>query len=353
MKKTMKKTLLAMIIPATLFASSAQAAKIYEQEDGSFVNLYTRLGFNITNKVTDDTEGKFDGRLGFSGTQVINDAFSLIGQAQFQVGAMEMANKGNDSFTPRYVWAGVDANEYGKATFGRVASGLIMFTDIGDIFAASDVAVGRQVSKVDATATQVFRQDGTLQYQNAFGPLDLSIAYILGNSKSNLKASYNTAIRYTFDFDKAGKFAPVVVYQHNQSKDNEDNLNNTDNYDLWGAGFKYYISDFVFGALYSQDKLTYLNTSAQSKDTDMEFTAVYNFANDWAFKAGYRNLSNEGGDEVELDTTTLELQYKITLKSSIFAAYMLQDGNDGTSEKGSFSASNQESFYHLGLRYEW
>ncbi|PKG39776.1 porin [Psychromonas sp. Urea-02u-13] len=347
----MKKKLLAIMIPACLFTVNADAAKIYE--DGSFVNLYTRLGFNITDKADEHAEGKFDGRLGFSGKQVINDQFSLIGQAQFQVGAMEMANKGSNSFSPRYVWTGFDANEYGKATFGRVASGLIMFTDIGDVFASSDVAVGRQVSKVDTTATQVFRQDGTLQYQNSIANFDFSAAYILGNSESNLKSSYNTALRYTFDFGNAGQFAPVVVYQHNQSRDNLDNVNNIDSYDLWGAGFRYYIGDVMLGALYSEDNLTYLNSSTESKDTDIEMTLVYNFAEDWNFKTGYRNLKNEGGDEVEVDTKTFEFQYKVTNKSSIFAAYMLQDGDDGTTEKGSFSRSNEESFYHIGLRYEW
>lgn len=342
-----------MIIPACVLTPTAYATKIYEATDGSFVNIYTRLGFDITDKVAENSEGKFDGRLGFSGRQVVNEQIALIGQAQFQVGAMEMANKGSDSFTPRYVWTGFDANEYGKLTMGRVASGLIMFTDIGDIFASSDVAVARQVSKIDKTATQVFRQDGTLQYQNSFSGFDVSAAYIMGNSESNLKASYNVALRYTFDLEALGKLAPVVVYQHNQSRDNIDNIDNTDEYGLWGAGFRYYAGDMMLGVLYSQDKLSYLTTTEYSKDTDIELTLVYNLSDDWNVKAGYRNLTNEGGDEVEIDTTTFELEYKIATSSSLFAAYMWQDGDDGYNKLGSFSRSNEESFYHVGLRYEW
>lgn len=348
----MKKKLLALLIPA-IVTCNANATTIYENEDGSFVNLYTRLAFNITDKVNENSEGKFDGRLGFSGTQVINEQFSLIGQAQFQVGAMEMANKGNDSFSPRYVWAGVDAGKYGKAQFGRVASGLIMFTNIGDVFASSDVAVGRQISKIDTTATQVFRQDGTIQYQNSFDSLDFSVAYILGNSESNLKHAYNAAVRYTFDLGSMGQFAPVAIYQSNTSRDNLENVNNTDDYNIWGVGFRYHVSNFIFGALYSEDSLSYLNTNQDSEDEDVEFTMVYDFANDWNFKTGYRNLTNKGGDEVEVDITTFEFQYKVTDKSSVFAAYMLQDGIDNNANKGSFSYSNDESFYHLGLRYEW
>ena len=125
--------------------------------------------------------------------------------AQYQVNAAEYANnvqKNSSDLTARYVWAGIDGGEWGKVTGGRVSSGLIMFTDIGDVFAASDVSMARQASKVDSTAVQVFRQDGTLQYQNTLGNLDVSLAYILGNGTSDLDYGYNGALRYTFDLGR-------------------------------------------------------------------------------------------------------------------------------------------------------
>lgn len=79
-----------------------------------------------------------------------------------------------------------------------------MFTDIGDVFASSDVSMARQANKVDKTATQVFRQDGTLQYQNSIGNFDASVAYILGNSTSELDYGYNAALRYTLEMGDLG-----------------------------------------------------------------------------------------------------------------------------------------------------
>ncbi|MBJ6889088.1 porin, partial [Vibrio cholerae] len=118
--------------------------------------------------------------------------------AQYQVGAAEYASQVNDkpSLTARYVWAGLDLQDYGRITGGRVSSGLIMFTDIGDVFASSDVSMARQANKVDKTATQVFRQDGTLQYQNTLGNWDISGAYLLGSNTSALHYGYNAALRY-------------------------------------------------------------------------------------------------------------------------------------------------------------
>ncbi|MBD1575633.1 porin [Vibrio sp. S11_S32] len=361
----MKKLLLSTLIPALLLSTAASAADIYKAEDGSHVNLYSRLGYNITNKGTNDqdTRGVFDGRIGLSGSQTINEHADVIGQAQYQVGAAEYANsldpKSSD-LTARYVWAGIDGHEYGKIKGGRVDSGLIMFTDIGDVFATSDVSMARQASMVDKTAVQVFRQDGTLQYQNTIGNLDVSGAYIFGNDTSNLDYGYNAALRYTIDMGGAGTLAPVVAYQQTKADDTKVAGKNVDGaeYKFWGVGTRYYLNKLMLGALYSQDEVDgiYANTST---DKVMEFTAVYDLNDDWAFRAGYRNLQNDGGDELELKDTTFEVQYKLTAMSSIYTTYELRNGENGYASGTSaglrtdgFGGDADENFYSVGIRFE-
>ncbi|HAS6048533.1 porin [Vibrio vulnificus] len=351
----MKKTLLSVLLPAAFISNTVLAAEIYQAEDGSTVDLYSRLGFNITNKnnTHGDGKGEFDGRIGLSGSQTINEHASVIGMAQYQVGAAEYANQVNDkpALTARYVWAGIDAKEYGRITGGRVSSGLIMFTDIGDVFASSDVSMARQANKVDKTATQVFRQDGTLQYQNQFGNLDVSAAYILGNNTSELDYGYNAALRYTIDMGDFGRLAPVVAMQ--KSKGDAREGNDTD-YTFWGVGARYYLGDVMLGALYSEDELQgfYAQTST---DKVAELTAVYNLSDKWALRAGYRSLQNSGGDELELSDTTLEVQYKLTARSSIYTSYVDRNGERGynSGQETSFGGAHaDESYYHFGLRYE-
>lgn len=357
---TMKRTLLAVTIPAVMMASTVQAATIYQAEDGSHVDVYGRLGFNITDRDNDGdkshVDGNFDGRIGLGGSQTVNDKVSVIGWAEYQVNAAEGANagKGNDSLSARYVWAGIDASEYGKITGGRVASGLIMLTDIADVFAASDVTIGRQVSAIDSTATQVFRQDGTLQYQNTFGALDVSAAYILGNSTSDLKTAYNGALRYTLDLGNAGKLAPVVAYQYDET----DNKNNdAKDYTFWGVGTRYYIEKLMLGAMYSEGELGFFDSREKSKDKVYELTAVYDLNDSWALRAGYRSLENEGGDETEYKDTTLEAQYKLTDRSSIFTSYVFRDGKKGNGSIPSIDWNGwnnpEEDYFHVGLRYEF
>lgn len=356
------KTLTALFLLAT--SNAAFSAPIYQADDGSFIDLYGRLGFNVSDKKTGNTSGDFDARLGFSARQAINDKMAVIGLAQYQVNAAEYANnvaENPSDFTARYVWAGLDLAEYGKITGGRVSSGLIMFTDIGDVFASSDVAMARQANFVDPTAVQVFRQDGTIQYQNTFGNVDVSAAYLLGNNTSDLDYGYNGAVRYTLDMGDAGKLQPVIAAQKEKSRhDTTSTLYHdmSDEYSFWGIGTRYYIGDVMLGLLYAQDRVTFLDGSSDSVDKDYEATLVWNVSPDWALRTGYRHMTNEDGDGLQLRDTTFEVQYKLTQRSSIYTSYSWRNGKEGTNKytqnRVSFGGSNPaDDYFHLGLRYEF
>ncbi|ALR76466.1 porin [[Enterobacter] lignolyticus] len=354
-------------LPFLLFslAASSQAAVIYSADDGSNIDLYGRLGFNVSDKKTGDTSGDFDARIGFSARQMINDKFAVIGFTQYQVNAAEYANnikaENPNDFTARYVWAGLDFAEYGKITAGRVSSGLIMFTDIGDVFASSDVAVARQANFVDSTAVQVFRQDGTVQYQNTIGNLDVSTAYIIGNNTSSLDYGVNAALRYTLDLGAAGRIQPVLAAEQTQARHGDQSGqsdDNADKYQMWGIGSRYYLGDAMLGLLYTEDNVTYLDGRPDSTDKDWEATLVYALTPDWWLRAGYRHLINTDGDDLKLRDTTFEIQYKVTAKSSIYGSYSWRNGEGGTNgvtgKAVSFGGSDPaDDYFHLGLRYEF
>ncbi|MEX9251969.1 porin [Pseudenterobacter timonensis] len=346
-------------------SSAANAAVIYQANDGSNIDLYGRLGFNISDKKSGDTSGDFDGRIGFSARQAINEKLAVIGFTQYQVNAAEYANniraEDPDDLTARYVWAGFDFADYGKLTGGRVSSGLIMFTDIGDVFASSDVAMARQANFIDPTAVQVFRQDGTVQYQNTFGNFGVSTAYILGNNSSDLDYGVNAAVRYTLDMGTAGKLQPVVAAQQSRASHDDTSVqsdDNADKYKMWGVGTRYYLGDLMLGMLYSEDTVQYIDGRPDSIDKDYEVTIVYSLTPDWWLRTGYRHLKNADGDDLKLRDTTFEVQYKATAKSSVYASYSWRNGEAGhnriTGDRVSFGGSDPaDDFFHLGLRYEF
>ncbi|MFQ2580763.1 porin [Aeromonas caviae] len=121
-------------------------------------------------------------------------------------------------------------------------------------------------------------------------------------------------------------------------------------------GARYTLGSLMLGALYAKDQVSYRNGRAESEDKVWELTAVYDISQKWAARAGYRHLDNDGGDGMSLRDTTLELQYKLTPRSSLYSAYVFRDGEDGLADNTITSfggSSNSESFYHLGLRYEF
>ncbi|WP_286700928.1 porin [Aeromonas sp. 62-46] len=121
----MKQSMLALAIPALFAAGTAQAAVTYQADDGSNVDLYGRLGFNVSDKKNGNSQGDFDGRIGFTARQTVNEQVAVIGMAQYQVNAAEYANnvqKNSSDLTARYVWAGLDGGEWGKVTGSLPAS---------------------------------------------------------------------------------------------------------------------------------------------------------------------------------------------------------------------------------------
>lgn len=361
----MKRVLLTLIALTVGRTECSHAAMIYSASDGSSVDLYGRLGFNISDKKTGHTSGGFDGRIGFSGRQIINEHLAVIGLAQYQMNAAEYANnisaENPHDLTARYVWAGMDLGEYGRLTGGRVTSGLIMFTDIGDVFASSDVAVARQAKYVDPTAVQVFRQDGTVQYQNSFSDFDFSVAWIPGNDSSDLDYGYNTALRYTFDMGNSGRLQPVIagqVTKAGHSNTSRLQYSDADKFTFYGLGTRYYLGDVTLGLLYGRDNVTWTDHTPDSTDRDYETTLVWNVSPDWVFRTGYRHLKNKGGDGLQLRDTTFEVQYKLTRRSSVFASYSWRNGEKGkeriTHKMVSFGGSDpSKDYFHLGLRYEF
>ena len=192
---------------------------IYQADDGSNVDLYGRIGFNVSDKKNGNSRGTST-VIGFTARQTVNEQVAVIGMAQYQVNAAEYANnvqKNSSDLTARYVWAGIDGGLWGKVTGGRVSSGLIMFTDIGDVFAAPMSPWRARPAKWTPLRYRCSVRTAPLQYQNTLGNPGLSLAYILGNGTSDLDYGYNGALRYTFDLGAAGKLAPVIAYQQSKA----------------------------------------------------------------------------------------------------------------------------------------
>lgn len=354
----MKKKLLCTLIPALLVAGTANAAKIYEEEDGSFVNLYARMQGDL--KYQDEAKsatgeskllGSTNSRFGLNASQTINENASLIGMLQYQL----VSNDDNTSidWQVRYAWAGIDFNDYGRLETGRVISGVTMFSDIGDIFSTGgDPVAGYHAASVDSSSALIFRQNGTAQYRNEFGNLEVSTAVIANTS---VKMGFNAAARYNFDMGKAGSLQPSAMFQSTSADENSTHFdkNGVTNYQTVGAGARYYLGGFYAGASYSQEVME-LESASDAVTNGADFRLAYDFG-DWVVRAGYRYLKFEDQDLKVEDAIQTEVQYRLTKQSSVFLNYTDNKGHQSTVNGSGVSMATKEkgAEFTASLRYEF
>lgn len=159
----MKRTLLALAVPALLAAQSASADINFINQDGNTLSMYGRA--KAVNTITNNQNGNGDDsniRFGFNGVTQVTDFLSGYGRAEFQ------ANAGSDSgWETRYAYAGLDFGSYGSFDYGRNDGVSKMVTNYTDVLPNWGGDAGDMVLLGD-------RETGVATYRNQglFGLVD-------------------------------------------------------------------------------------------------------------------------------------------------------------------------------------
>lgn len=142
----MKRKVLALLLPALLAASAANAAEIYNN-NGNKLDLYGKVA--ALRYFSDDAGSDGDqtyARLGFKGETQINDILTGYGQWEYNIQANGTDGDKGDSWT-RLAFAGFGFGENGTFDYGRnygVVYDVEAWTDMlpefgGDTYAQTDV----------------------------------------------------------------------------------------------------------------------------------------------------------------------------------------------------------------------
>lgn len=359
----MKKTILALTIPA-LFATSVSAVEIYSDEEGSKIDLYGRLQYDMgsfdyqPNGDADNFGGQGKARLGVNVDYNLNQDVDLIGKYEAQIraedkGARNESTSDNDVDT-RYAWLGFRFQDTTDVTFGKSEAPRALLTDLTDTF---DI-FGGTVTK----ATGFNRVDDQIRLAYAAYGFDVRAAYSFsdsakldGNGKqtnvkgtTGIKNRYGIAAGYTLpinlgivasfdrtDYGGDAEFNTIPATRHD---------NNTD----WGLGVHYTIDGFYFAGLYGQRNFDYYNYE-NGGNRYWELQAAYNVEN-WTLTADYEKQkgrkgdsdnSNGRADAQKVDQYTLGARYAFTPKTRVFAEYVIND------------VSGKDDLYGVGIQYNF
>jgi len=284
------------------------------------VSIYGKA--NLTMQSSDEGEGSFTeiksnaSRIGFKGTHKLNEDFSVVYKAEFQVDLDGDSPKG-DSITDRNQYVGL------KGAFGEVLLG------------KNDTMLKQSQGKVDlfsdlnADIKHLFKGENrmadTLSYKSPkFNGLQLGVTYIAQDSV-DAESAYSVAVFYG---DKSLKKSKVFA---SAALDSE-----VKGYDIARVTVQGKISGITLGAMFqSQEKID----SGAEMDGYM-VSAKYG-VDKLTFKGQFQSASHDGSDDKS--GFTVGTDYKIAKSTKVFAFFTTFD----------MDSSADEDYLAVGIEYKF
>ena len=375
----MKRNILAVVIPALMFAGAANAAEMYNK-DGNKVDIYGKV--DVRHYFADKDSGE-DGdasraRIGFKGETQINKDLTGFGRFEYEVktNTTEDENKAKT----RLAYAGLKFADFGSLDYGR------NYGVIYDTNAWTDVLPlwgGDSMAQPDVYMTS--RTTGVLTYRNTdmFGYVD-GLSFALQYQGKNNENTNNARGKYKpenpsfhdadaksngdgFGFSTAYNLGWGVTLGGGYSSSartapqQHASLAGGERAEAWNVGAKYDANNVYLAALYGETrnmtKYGEANTIA-NKTQNFELVAQYQF--DFGLRPSIAYLQSKGkdlgngtkGSEHLVKYIDLGAYYYFNKNMSAVIDYKINllDNNDFT--QGS-SKINTGDVVGLGLTYQF
>lgn len=322
----MKKTLLAIAIPALMSATAVNAAAVYEK-DGQVLKLGGRVQTSIENKgasgfdsdtTTSETTLLGLGRLRVEGSTAINSEWKGIAKAEWQVAAENSDNDAKDitatgtvldingtptgetvdvevtgskddgKFKARHVYLGFESEKYGKVIVGQTD------TAYYDAIAATDM-FNQWGSGANGYSG---RQEGQLIYSGVWGGYHAGASYQFADDTASIdagtkadsnyvnvgKLDYGYAANFGYNFEQGFGFTAGLSEAKYAKAGAVSDVTKSD-WALSGSYGTYGVAGFYGAALYNQTALE--TASSEVNYAGYEVIGIYRLENNVSFLAGY------------------------------------------------------------------
>ncbi|MEW7314481.1 porin OmpC [Buttiauxella gaviniae] len=313
----MKRTALALVIPALLAMGSAHAAEIYNK-DGNKLDLYGKVDarHQFSDNAGDDGDQTYV-RVGFKGETQINSELTGFGQWEYNIQADDTETSGNQSST-RLGFAGMKFGDYGSFDYGRnygVVYDVEAWTDMLPVFGgdsytrADNFMTGRANGVATYRNTNFFGMvDGlnfAIQYQGANeGSNGLFDQEGTGNRElNNLREDNGDGWGASTTYDFGMGFSAGAAYASSDRTNEQQTRSSAkgEKADVWTVGLKYDANDIYLATMYSETRnMTSVGSDdncgscVANKTQNFEVTAQYQF--DFGLRPEISYLQSKGKD---------------------------------------------------------
>ncbi|MFM2484123.1 porin [Celerinatantimonas yamalensis] len=344
----MKKTILALTIPAMLAVSAAATAANVYKTDSQTLDVFGRGKFSVNRNHDSQTRSDFSARFGVKGTTQISEGLSAFAHVawdmQSQRDQLSSNVAGNDDLMSREVFVGLDYGQAGSLELGQdhtpFYSSLTKVTDIFD-WDGQESYVG--------TYGKNFNPNQAI-YTNAFGPVTVQASYQFDTQQGSGAAAIDTFNGGVGTFtDQSNAHSLAVVYDTGlglnvRAAYARQNFAGDEHKNNYGFGVDYTMDNLYVAALYTHDKEDGVNQSA--KRNGYEFAAKYNMGKIsllTGYAYGKQDSDATGNDSKYAKAFKLGMQYHFT--SNVKG--MVQWTNNTADQIDNSNA------YHAGLQYNF
>lgn len=336
----MKRNILAVVIPALLAASAANAAEIYNK-DGNKVDLYGKAVGRHTWTTTGDGSTNGDAtyaQIGFKGETQINSDLTGYGQWEYRTNANRAEGEQQNGNT-RLAFAGLKIAEAGSIDYGRnygVVYDVESYTDMAPYFS------GETWGGAYTDNYMTSRAGGLLTYRNSdfFGLVD-GLAFAVqyqGKNESNhsISAQNGDGVGYSLAYDFAEGFGVSAAYSNSKRTTDQEADGNGDRAESWAVGAKYDANNVYLAAVYAETRnMTIVNSASRQ-------AAINDATPDGATADSYWEAANK--------TQNLEVvaQYQFDFGLRPAISYVQSKGKN---LNGSQSSADLAKYIQAGVTY--
>lgn len=323
--KTMKKTLLAVAIPAALFANAVSAVELYNDEINTF-----SIGGHFSAGLTGSDEGNTEvnsvsPRINIEATRDLGNGFTADVKAEWGVNMFE---GGENAFETRLGYIGLTHDTYGRAVVGTQWSPYADVALVADmpIAFANDFAYDNQGSLGTARADKMVSYRKGFDLGNA-GALNFGLGW-QGTSEdegTDYDDRYQASISYS-------AFGGSVGYATTSGDIHTTGTKETAKSNLVSASYGSYGNGVYAAAVYAGNE--FMNSyagEALEETIATEAIIAYAFANSLNVSLNYENLEDDTQSETIYSQSALQVEYNFRPNVVGYAAYQVDLGNDKTS----------------------
>ncbi|MGB5445649.1 MAG: porin [Psychromonas sp.] len=318
----MKKTLLAVAIPALLFANASSAVELYNDEVNTLAvggHMAVSLGGS---EVGSTGLSSPSSRLNIEATRDFGEGFKLDLRSEWAVNFLE---GGEETFTTRLGYIGLTHDAYGRAVMGTQWSPYYSVAGIAE----KTVEFGNGFLYNNHNNLGTARAEKMVSYGNKVDLGDAGkLNYGLGWQGQHIEANgddYDTRTQVALTYEVMD-FS--IGYAYNSGDVNYASVGSKQEAVSNAVSAKYgtYGTGLYVAAVYADNEYMY-NTLAET--VQMEAIAAYAFPNSLNFSINYEAVENDQSSETVYSQTALTVEYKPLSNVTTYLGYQIDLGGDG------------------------